>query len=174
MIATNPVELALARVLRIGVTLSVILMLAGCGLHIFAHGSQPVELTTFAPHASNLGFAYTSIPGVAKAALLDRNGAACMQAGVLVLLITPTLRVIAALCMFIAKREHIYILFSAMVLLALAVGLYGGVGPRGPELHHNISPEGTSHAPETVNMPRPKESDSVPSTPATPSASPSP
>ncbi len=129
MIATNTVELALARVLRIGVFISAALMLFGCGLYIVAHGREPIALVTFAPERSDLGFTYTSIGGVARAALSGQSGAAWMQAGVLVLIVTPTLRVLASLFMFASRREHVYTLLALFVLTALGVGLSGGVGP---------------------------------------------
>lgn len=138
---SSSVEVALARVLRIGVWVAVLLMLIGCAMYIFSHGRDPVQLTIFSPRTSNLGFRYDRAGAVIQTAVQGTSGAAWMQAGVLVLLATPTLRVIAALLMFIRRAEYIYVLFALIVLAALAVGL-SGYDPV-PAAHHTDTARAT-------------------------------
>lgn len=49
-----------------------------------------------------------------------------VTAGLIVLLFTPILRVVVALCLFLQQRDFLFALFSVLVLLALAAGIWIG------------------------------------------------
>lgn len=54
------------------------------------------------------------------------QGPDLITAGLVVLLVTPILRVLAALWVFIRERDFTFALFSLLVLLALGAGIWIG------------------------------------------------
>jgi uncharacterized membrane protein len=60
--------------------------------------------------------------------LQDFTASAYIQLGLLVLILTPTLRVFVTAIVFIMQRAWILVLCSALVLTILVLGLFGIVG----------------------------------------------
>ena len=60
--------------------------------------------------------------------LRDFTASAYIQLGLLVLILTPTLRVFVTAIVFVMQRAWILVLCSALVLMILVLGLFGIVG----------------------------------------------
>ncbi|QWV92435.1 DUF1634 domain-containing protein [Geomonas oryzisoli] len=93
--AEHPIELVLARLLRLGSLVAAALLAVGIALMVLGHTGLAPKLIT---------------------------------AGLLVLLGTPVLRVVAAAVIFVKERDWHFALFSFVVLCAVAAGIYFGKG----------------------------------------------
>lgn len=93
--ATHPIEMVLARLLRLGSLAAAALLAVGIAAMVLGQ-------TQFAPKL--------------------------ITAGLLVLLGTPVLRVVAAGVIFVKERDWHFALFSLVVLCAMAAGIYLGKG----------------------------------------------
>jgi uncharacterized membrane protein len=79
-----------------------------------------MDFTTFRLHADELN-APTTI--LSKALALDAP--AIMQMGVLLLVLTPVARVAFTLVAFLIRRDWMYVVIAAIVLVVLSLGLVG-------------------------------------------------
>ncbi len=98
----------MARLLSVGVTLSIALMALGFLLLAARH---ELERVTWLPLAR-------VVPRV-----LAGDPAGILDLGVLVLFATPALRVVAAIGLFAAERQRRYVVISIVVLLLLALSV---------------------------------------------------
>jgi uncharacterized membrane protein len=95
---------AIAAILRYGSLISTLVMALGLAL-IFLHGP-----TRLGPSGHLVSF-WTLLPGAAR---LD--AAAIAECGILLLLVTPVLRIVAAGVGFALERDYKYVLISLGVL----------------------------------------------------------
>ncbi|QWV96474.1 DUF1634 domain-containing protein [Geomonas nitrogeniifigens] len=93
--AVHPIELVLARLLRLGSLAAAALLAVGIAVMVLGQTELAPKLIT---------------------------------AGLLVLLGTPVLRVVAAAIIFVKERDWHFALFSLVVLCAVAAGIYFGKG----------------------------------------------
>jgi uncharacterized membrane protein len=107
----RPVELEIRipKLLRLGLWLSVVFMVAGIAAAVASPGNSQLPLR------------FRDIP--AALAALDPRG--LLGAGILLLLVTPLARVLASIIHFARERDALYIGLTAIVAinLAIAVGL---------------------------------------------------
>jgi uncharacterized membrane protein len=113
-------EHRLGNLLRVGVIVSAAIVGAG-GLALLAtRGSLPADFRTFRDAVSPL----SSFSGIIGEAIALRAGG-IVQAGLLVLIATPVMRVVFSLFGFARQRDWLYAGLTLVVLAALAVGLLG-------------------------------------------------
>ena len=118
-------ELAIAMLLRIGVTVAALLVMVG-GVIALRHPVAPVpDYTVFhapgTPHSSSMH----SISGVFRQ-LAHPSGPGIVAFGLLVLIATPIARVIFAMAGFARERDTLYTVISLIVLAILAFSLLHG------------------------------------------------
>ncbi len=115
-------ERQVAWLLRAGVTVAAIVVLAGGLAYLVRYGAEPVQLGVFRGEPEVL----RSVPGiVSEAARLGRRG--CIQFGLLLLIATPVLRVALACLAFVRQRDWQYAVISAIVLATLVASLFRGL-----------------------------------------------
>jgi uncharacterized membrane protein len=113
-------EIVLGRLLRIGVLVAAAVVAAGgVSLLIFRWSWVP-DFTAFHDSVSPL----RSVPGILGEAFALRAGG-IVQAGLLVLIATPVLRVVFSLFGFARQRDWLYVGITLIVLSVLAVELSG-------------------------------------------------
>jgi len=122
------VHVAIVALLRTGVALSIVLIVAGVVISVVHHpeyfSSRPAlgELTSPKAHFPN------TLGGVI-AGVRHGSGQAIIMAGLLVLIATPVGRVALSVVIFIIARDRLYIAITSTVLVILlisfAVGLVG-------------------------------------------------
>lgn len=122
-------ELIISGVLRIGVTASVLLIVAGTVLTFVHHReyvSSPAELARLTRPGSAVP---QTLPAVLSGAGRLR-GQSIVAAGLLLLILTPVARVATSILAFIAQRDRRYVLITSAVLLLLLLsfGLGRSVG----------------------------------------------
>lgn len=136
------VELALARLLRVGVFASLILI--GLGLAVaLMQGIPPIESRDVRP---------ISLGGIARGVRAVR-GEAIIDLGLLVLIATPVLRVFAAFILFTRLRDRAFTWLTLSVLVILIGSFLAG---RIDGERTEASRDATSHAADPVpHVPQP-------------------
>jgi uncharacterized membrane protein len=112
----------LSRVLRSGVIASGILILIGLGIYLADGNHQPSTLDQALGREGDLP--KITVSGL-KEGVLDGNAASLIQLGILVLVLTPTLRVGLTLIIFALQHDRVFIGLTVIVLAILLLGLVG-------------------------------------------------
>src|SRR5689334_20890446 len=115
------VEQFLGNLLRAGVLLAALVVLAGGVLYLVVYGENEPDYRIFRGEPSYL----RSLPGiVADALALDSQGV--IQLGVVLLIATPIARVIFSLIAFALQRDWTYVFVTSIVLAVLLYSLLAG------------------------------------------------
>lgn len=112
-------EIAMGRMLRIGVTAAAIIVLTGGVLYFWQ----------FCDSVSNYQHVHSSSPGSRSIAVTVRgirhlDGRSFISAGLLLLIATPVCRVLFAVVGFALQRDRIYTIVSAVVLIILLMSFF--------------------------------------------------
>lgn len=111
------VETAISKMLRIGVILAAIVIVAGL-VQFLVTGDSGYP-----------GDTYPTSFGAIVSGLLAFKAAAVIQTGLLLLILTPVLRVFVSLFLFWAERDYRYVIITAIVfvilILSFALGKSG-------------------------------------------------
>jgi len=110
-------ERFIALVLRIGVITSGIIVIAGAVLFLIRHGTAQPGYHIFEPAVNNFTGFRNLIAGV-----LSLRSVSIMEAGVLLLIATPVIRVLLTFLVFAYRKDYLYVVITGMVL-----GGLGGV-----------------------------------------------
>jgi uncharacterized membrane protein len=113
-------EVIISVLLRTGVLLSAAVVLLGGICYLSKHGQEQPQYQTF--HATSP--VYSSISGVIHAAGPSDCGA-IIQAGLLLLILTPIARVAFSLVGFGMERDGTYVVLTSVVLAILIYSLAG-------------------------------------------------
>lgn len=121
-------ELIISSMLRIGVGLSVLLVLAGTLITFAHHPDYFTSSQDLATLKTSEAFP-TSVTGVARG-LRHFEGRAVVMLGLLVLVATPILRVAVSIVTFAQQRDRAFVAITsvvlALLLLSLGLGRAGG------------------------------------------------
>jgi uncharacterized membrane protein len=124
----HALEIGIAGVLRGGVTVSLLLIVAGTVVS-FVHHPEYLRSLVALGRLTQPGIALHSVSEV-LAGLRAGHGQAIVALGLLLLLATPVLRVALALALFLKDRDRTFaaLTFAVLVLLlvSLALGKAGG------------------------------------------------
>ena len=108
----------IGHLLRAGVLLAAVVVLAGGVLYLVQNGSNPISYRIFAAGGNDI----RTLPGIVKsAAHLDSRG--LMQLGLVLLIATPVARVVMAVAGFSLERDRFYVVVSLIVLAVLLFSL---------------------------------------------------
>lgn len=107
-------ELFISYTLRIGVMVSSAVIAAGVLLWLFT------GTTGYAAHSWPVG------PGAVWQGLLQARPYAVIDAGLLLLILTPVFRVGASIVAFALERDRAYVLITSIVFIFLLIGLLLG------------------------------------------------
>jgi uncharacterized membrane protein len=106
-------EMRLSRVLRWGLAVSTVLILTGIVVSMVRHPEFMTEASSLEPLLR---------PGVAvdvTESLMDAPGRGLVTAGLLVLMATPVLRVLASIITFGRQRDWLFLAITSMVLVLM-------------------------------------------------------
>ena len=113
------VEQVIGNLLRVGVLVAALIVLAGGILYLYKYGGEPVNYREF--HGVDAKFC--SPIGIAQAAT-TRSSRAIIQLGLLVLIATPVIRVIFSVFAFARERDWAYVGITLVVLVILLYSLF--------------------------------------------------
>jgi len=110
----------IGNLLRAGVILSALVVLAGAAIYLTHHGFEPVNYHVFRGEPSEL----RSIGGIVRTAF-SWEGRSVIQLGLVLLIATPVVRVAFSVFGFAEEHDRMYVGFT---LVVLAVLLYSVIG----------------------------------------------
>jgi len=111
-------ELAIGRLLRIGVAAAAALVLIGAGVYLWHHGAELPNYHSFRGEPRqlrHLGAILTDAGAL--------HGRGLIQVGLLLLIATPVLRVAYAAWAFARQRDTLYVVITLTVLAVLLFSL---------------------------------------------------
>jgi len=108
------IEMASSWVLRIGLVLSMLIMVIGTVVS-FLHGRLPLTRMQHAKFESAADIWH---------GLLEGRGQAIVELGIYLLVLTPIMRVVASIILFaVAERDWLYVAITFVTLLLTLTGL---------------------------------------------------
>jgi len=114
------IEDTVGNLLRAGVGLSALVVLAGAAVYLARHGTAKPDYHAFHGEPPEL----RSVSGVIRNAFSGR-GRDIIQLGLLLLIATPVARVAFSIWGFVEERDHMYTVFTVIVLTILLYSLLG-------------------------------------------------
>lgn len=123
---SSGMEKTIARVLRIGVFSAAIIAAVGGILYLWQHGSESMpDFTRFSYKSLPTGAEhYTTIGGVAKS-FFNFSAEGWIMVGVLVLILTPVMRVVLSLVGFVRERDWLFAGITSFVLAVILANSFG-------------------------------------------------
>ena len=114
------VETMVGNLLRVGVILSALIILAGGVVFLARHGTEPANYRIFRGEPSDL----RHVRGIVRTAA-GLRGRGIIQLGLLLLIATPIARVAFSLFGFAEEKDRMYMAFTGIVLIILLYSLVG-------------------------------------------------
>jgi uncharacterized membrane protein len=113
-------ENIVGNLLRAGVSLAAVVVFIGGIIYLKRHGLEPVNYRVFQGEPTDL----RTIPGIIRS-VLGLHGRGIIQFGLLLLIATPVFRVALCIWGFTAEKDHMYTIFTTIVLIVLLYSLIG-------------------------------------------------
>ncbi len=114
------IEIILGNLLRTGVIIAAIIVIAGGIIYLIRHGFELPHYTVFKGEPGNIKDVISVIKGA-----LALESISIIQLGILVLIATPVLRVVFSVVAFIYEKDLMYVIFTLIVLAVLIFSLWG-------------------------------------------------
>lgn len=114
-------QAVLGWVLRIGVFVSTAVVFIGGVVYIYRHGHSIVNYKDFKGVPQ---FVHT-IPGIIQG-VLNFRGQAIIQAGIILLVATPVVRILFSAFGFVMERDWLYLAITLIVLCIIVAGVFTG------------------------------------------------
>ncbi|KAA2239227.1 DUF1634 domain-containing protein [Chitinophaga agrisoli] len=121
--ADKDVEILLGTLLRYGVVLSSIVVLAGGAIYLIRHGHELPEYRAFAGPNNR----WDNLPAILHGVWLG-HGREIIQLGVVMLIGTPIARIIFSVFAFSVEKDYLYIVITLVVLGVITFSMLGGLG----------------------------------------------
>ena len=112
-------ELIMGRLLQVGVLLASTVVLIGGALYLHSYAVSPTDLRRFSSEPA----AFRNTAALFRD-VLRGDPAAIIQIGILLLIATPTARVIFAGIAFAFERDRMYVAISVVILAVLLMGFF--------------------------------------------------
>lgn len=114
------IETIIGNLLRVGVSISAVVVAFGGLLFLMRHGATHPNYHTFQGEPGEL----RGLHGIIHTAFA-LQGRGMIQLGLLLLIATPVVRVIFSIWAFAAERDRMYVGFTIIVLAVLLYSLFG-------------------------------------------------
>jgi uncharacterized membrane protein len=108
-------------VLRMGVFISMTIVVFGGILYIYKHGQSVADYSVF----KGIPPFVQSMSGIANG-MLHFSGRAIIQAGIVLLIATPIIRVVFSAIGFILEKDYLYIGITIVVLSIIFLSMLSG------------------------------------------------
>jgi uncharacterized membrane protein len=122
------VDRMISWVLRSGVTISVVVVLAGM-IITFAHHPEYFRSRPALGELTNPGTSYPSTMRAVIEGVREVRGQAIVTLGLLLLIATPVVRVAVSIAVFVIERDRLYVVITTVVLglllLSFVLGAHG-------------------------------------------------
>lgn len=114
------IEQVIGHLLRAGVVLAAVVVLAGGVFYLVEHSSAHEDYSTFHGTPENL----RSVSGIVHETVKGHS-VGIIQLGLLLLVLTPIARVVFSAIGFMEERDHMYVVITLIVLAVLIFSLVG-------------------------------------------------
>ena len=114
------IENIVGNLLRVGVSLSAVVVMFGAVIYLARHGRSPADYRVFRGEPTDL----KSLSGILHSAFMF-HGQGIIQMGLVLLIATPVARVAFAIWGFAAEHDRLYMIFTGIVLIVLLYSLLG-------------------------------------------------
>jgi uncharacterized membrane protein len=121
------IEVLISTTLRIGVMLSVAVMLFGVVI-TFIHHPDYFHSRPALGELTNSREIFANTTGAVLRGVRELRGQSIAMLGILLLIVTPVVRVAISVVLFAAQRDRRYVLITAVVLALLLTSLMSGLG----------------------------------------------
>lgn len=120
-------KILLSRTLRWGVSLACLTAMVGGVIYLLREGGQPfdVELYRHFSYDAVQPESYTTLSGI-WAGFTSFTAVGWIQMGVLLLILTPILRIVISLFDFVTEHDWLYAAITAVVLAVIVMNSIGG------------------------------------------------
>lgn len=121
------IEQYIGRLLRYGVTLSCAITIFGGIIYLYQHKGIMVD---YSPVPTGMSFGveeYLRELNTIFPRMLDFDGAAIVQFGVLVLIATPIIRIIFSAFSFLIEKDYLYVVITLIVLTIIMANMFLGL-----------------------------------------------
>ncbi len=115
----HDIQQLIGNTLRWGVSLACLVAFIGGVLYLVNHGSEPMKDYTHFSYSASHPETYTTLGGI-LGGLCHFTAVGWIQTGVLVLILTPIMRVALSLLDFVSERDWLYSAITAVVLAVIA------------------------------------------------------
>ena len=123
-------ELAISILLRVGVAISIALILAGTIITFLHHPDYLTSSTAF-DSVTGTGASFPTTPTAIIHGLAHLEGRAIVMVGLYLLILTPVMRVGVSIIAFAHERDRAFVAITAFVFLMLVGSLLLGKGSGG-------------------------------------------
>lgn len=114
-IQDTDLEGVMGNLLRYGVLLSSVIVLAGGTIYLFRHGSEQPHYHKFLGEPRTMNEI-----GQLWQAALHGKGRPIIQLGLFVLIATPIMRIVVSIIGYLLEKDYLYMLITLVVLLVIA------------------------------------------------------
>ncbi len=115
-------ELLIGWFLRLGVVTACIVAVMGGIIYLYEHGMELVpDYKTFKGEPVS----FTTFSGIIKG-LVSGNPANIIQMGVVLLIVTPVLRIVLSLFSFAVQKDKLYVCITLIVLFVILFSMFSG------------------------------------------------
>jgi uncharacterized membrane protein len=108
-------------ILRAGVLISMSVVFIGGVVYLYRHGQTHVDYSTFKGVPDFVGSAGGILHGI-----LTGRGRAIIQAGIILLIATPIIRVVFSAIGFVIEKDYLYLGITILVLLIILASMLSG------------------------------------------------
>ena len=117
----NDMQAVIGWILRIGVLLSMSIIFIGGVIYLYRHGHIAADYHTFKGVPDFVTTAPALINGV-----FTFRGRAIIQAGIILLIATPIIRVVFSAIGFVLEKDYLYTGITLLVLLIIMASMLSG------------------------------------------------
>ncbi|GGB25364.1 MULTISPECIES: DUF1634 domain-containing protein [Mucilaginibacter] len=108
-------------ILRAGVLVSMSVIFIGGVIYLYRHGQTHVDYSKFVGVPD-----FVSNPGGIIHGIFTLRGRAIIQAGIILLIATPVIRVLFSAIGFIMEKDYLYTAITVLVLLIILTSMISG------------------------------------------------
>jgi uncharacterized membrane protein len=114
-------QVVIGWVLRLGVFISMIVVFLGGIVYIYRHGHELADYHIF----KGIPLFVQTAPGIVNG-ILNFRGRAIIQAGIVLLIATPIVRVVFSAIGFVLEKDYLYIGITMLVLTIIFISMISG------------------------------------------------
>lgn len=120
-ITDKDIQSLVGNLLRVGVYISMAIVILGGIIYLFDHSSETIDYKVFDINRVSLKTVASIFSEV-----LTFKGVAIVQFGLLMLIFTPIARVLMAVVSFFIEKDYLYVAIGLLVLAIIMASLSGG------------------------------------------------